>query len=157
MKYLKSILVACASALLLPFVAVAGFSNGGTISSTASKQLINGKVYTVPNNIEVRGGAGRSALWLAENTTAVIYIPSGVTLTATGGPGTDMIGGGAGIEIPSSSTLIVTGGGKLVATGGKGANGGNGADGDHGRVVDDNDDPWDIWRQQANLSRPTAC
>lgn len=140
---MKSILVACASALLLPFVAVAGFSNGGTISSTASKQLINGKVYTVPNNIEVRGGAGRSALWLAENTTAVIYIPSGVTLTATGGPGTDMIGGGAGIEIPASSTLIVTGGGKLVATGGKGANGGGGADGDHGRVVDDNDDPWD--------------
>ena len=118
--------------------AFAGFTLTGKISSKVRKQLNDQTVYTVTeDNLTVKGSPGWSGLYMAENATAVLYIPAGITLKVQGGDGSGTTGAGAGIEIPQSSTLIVTGGGRLEAIGGKGATGGNGADGGDGQVIKD--------------------
>ena len=105
----------------------AGFTRTGTISTSVRKQLNDQTVYTVSvNNLTVSGSSGMSALYLAPNTTAVLYIPTNITLKVKGGSansGTKGCGAGAGIEIPLSSTLIITGGGRLEAIGGAGSSG----------------------------------
>ena len=124
--------------------AFAGFTLTGKISSKARKQLYDQTVYTVTEeNLTVKGSPGWSGLYMAENATAVLYIPAGITLKVQGGAGSDTTGAGAGIEIPASSTLIVTGGGRLEATGGNAANGGNGQNGGDAQVIKDDDDPHD--------------
>ncbi len=70
-----------------------------------------------------------SALKVAENSTAVIYVPRGMGLVVNGGTASGATGAGAGIEVPSSSTLVITGGGTIIATGGNAADGGNGENG----------------------------
>ena len=62
-----------------------------------------------------------SALKVAENSTAVIYVPRGMGLVVNGGNASGATGAGAGIEVPSSSTLVITGGGTIIATGGNAA------------------------------------
>ncbi|MBQ6327729.1 MAG: hypothetical protein IJI35_01825, partial [Kiritimatiellae bacterium] len=122
----------------------AGFTRTGTISTSVRKQLNDQTVYTVSvNNLTVSGSSGMSALYLAPNTTAVLYIPTNITLKVKGGSGSETMGAGAGIEIPPSATLIVAGGGRLEAIGGKAASGGNGGDGGNAQVIDDDDDPHD--------------
>ena len=115
---------------LWPAAAEAGFTNALLINSTARRNLENNTVYMVTGDYEVKGSTGYSAYTMAANSTAVIYIPSGRTLTLQGGKAHEKSGAGAGIEVPSSSTLIITGSGRLVTTGGVGANGvaGNSAD-----------------------------
>lgn len=66
---------------------------------------------------------------VADNATVVLYVPAGVTLTARGANGSGRTGGGAGIRVPQSATLIITGEGTVNATGGNAGNGGNGANG----------------------------
>lgn len=90
---------------------------------------------------------GYNAVEIKEGKTAVIYIPRGITLTVIGAPARrpDQIvdnnadydhkrvgsayniwpgdWGGAGIYVPTNSTLIVTGEGTLIAKGGNGAEG----------------------------------
>lgn len=102
-------------ALLAPFAVRAGFTHTGTINSSGRKHLSNGYVYTVANDVTIKAGAGLSGIYLDANSTAVLYMPSGVTLKVQGGAGQGTSGAGAGIEVPSSSTLVVTGGGKLEA------------------------------------------
>ena len=119
-----------ASAVLvgfMPLVVEAGFGTEQTIVNAATLQ--DGVVYKVPNTYTKNAAAGSSAFSVAENATAVIYIPAGVTLTAAGGNASGKTGAGAGIAVPASSTLIITGGGSLVATGGKAADGAGGSNG----------------------------
>ena len=74
----------------------------------------------------------RSGIVVNSNATVVIYVPTNVTLTATGANGSGQTGGGAGICVPSSATLVITGEGEVVATGGNAGNGTSGANGNKG-------------------------
>ena len=72
-----------------------------------------------------------SGLIIPENATVTIFIPQGVTLSVRGANGSGANGGGAGILLPVTSTLIIRGGGTLNATGGSGNNAGVGIEGGH--------------------------
>ena len=145
--------LALAVAMLMTGGAEAGFTKTGKITGNARKRLENGTVYTVAQDgLSVKGSSGWSGLYLDANSTAVLYIPAGMKLTVTGGSASDRTGAGAGIEVPPSSTLVVTGGGKLFATGGKGANGDNGKDGGDGQVIKDDDDPHDEYGKARQTS-----
>ena len=110
----------------------AGFTQKGTINSATSTRFVlrNNTVYTVVADTTIRSTSAAScALQVADGATSVIYIPTNVTLTVAGGNASGTTGAGAGILLPSGSTLIVTGSGRLVATGGNAANGSNGENG----------------------------
>ena len=110
---------------LAPTAAEAGFKNVVTLTS-GRHTLENNTVYIVNKDITVKAGEGLSAYAVNANSTAVLYIPAGKTLTLKGGAGSGTSGGEPGLSLPESSTLIVTGEGTLDATGGKAANGKNG-------------------------------
>ena len=115
---------------LVPAPARAGFTNFQDFDSGFvgfGQTLAGDTVYRVPTDWWLVASAGNNALNVADNATAVLYIPKGVTLTVNGGNASGTTGAGSGIYVPSSSTLIVTGGGKLIATGGNAANGVNGS------------------------------
>lgn len=91
---------------------------------------LSGGIYYLTKDATYNGyHAGRNGLSIASGTTVYIYIPQGVTLTAYGGAGSGKTGGGAGIYVPSNSTLVILGEGKVIATGG---NAGSGTDGTGG-------------------------
>ena len=119
----------------------------------AGGTLEDGKVYSVMSNTTINGGANQNGLVVPDNSNVVLYIPQGVTLTVTGGAGsnagnptsgatgsryvgatpsqggTGAKGGKAGMLLPRNSTLVVTGGGTLNVTGGNGGNASAGASG----------------------------
>ena len=130
---------------LVPFVAEAGFTHSQTIGTTSRRKLEGNTVYLVTSDLEIRASSGFSAFSMDANSTSVLYVATGKTLTLQGGNASGTTGAGAGIEIPSSSLLIITGGGTIVAKGGKGANGSSGGNGGDGVVMDDDDDPKDEW------------
>ena len=99
-------------------------SNGSTTGYTLSSGH-----YYVTENITFSNGATGSGLTIASGATVYLYIPQGVTLTAIGGKGSGRTGAGAGIELPSGSTLYLMGKGKVEAYGGNAANGSNGSNG----------------------------
>ena len=79
------------------------------------------------------GGAGQgSGLYVQADKTVHLHIPAGVTITAIGADADSTSGAGAGILLPSTSTLYITGAGKIVCTGGNAANGKNGGNGEDG-------------------------
>ena len=103
-----------------------------TEGSTSGCTLTNGNTYVIQNSVEFSNSeAGGSGISVADNATVVLYVPAGVTLTAVGAHGSGRMGGGAGIRVPETSTLIITGEGMVNATGG---NAGDGADGEDGLV-----------------------
>jgi len=114
---------------LVPVAAEAGFTKTQTIDTGGRKTLADGNIYIIADDISVTAGAGQSAYTVNENATAVLYIPAGKKLTLKGGAGSGVTGAGAGIAVPTTSTLVVTGEGKLVVTDGSGANGGDGGSG----------------------------
>lgn len=89
--------------------------------------------YYVSENLtftNVNGGAGQgSGMFVQANKNVCLYIPKGVTLTARGADADGQSGAGAGILLPSGTTLTILGEGTLVARGGNAANGGNGTPG----------------------------
>ena len=117
---------------LLPAVASTGFTSSDTLGAgDEGKTLQNNTVYRVTSNATIsRLGTTSSALYVADNATAVIYIPKGITLTVNGGNASGTTGAGAGIRLNSGSTLVVTGQGTLNVTGGNAANGANGGNAD---------------------------
>ena len=135
--------LALAAFALVPFMAEAGFTRSQTIGMTSRRKLEGNTVYLVTSDLEIRASSGFSAFSMDANSTSVLYVATGKTLTLQGGNASGTTGAGAGIEIPSSSLLIITGGGTIKATGGKGANGSSGGNGGDGKVVDDDDDPHD--------------
>jgi len=104
--------------------------------STSGYVLTNGNTYIVQESVSFSNSAvGGSGMTVEEGGTVVLYVPTNVALTATGANGSGRIGGGAGICVPSNATLVITGEGKIVATGGnagKAGNGQNGSDGNGG-------------------------
>lgn len=107
-----------------------------TQGSTSGYTMTDGNTYVIKNSVSFSNStAGGSGMSVADNATVVLYIPTGVTLSANGANGTDRTGGGSGIAVSSSSTLIITGEGALNATGGNAGNGGNGSKGGNGGTI----------------------
>lgn len=130
-----ALLVVALSLLASAAPASTGFTTKATLSTTQSgPTLANGTVYVVSSDatIDRSPGSTLSAMYVEPNATAVIYIPKNVTLTVNGGNASGTESAGAGIVVYESSTLVVTGGGRLVVKGGNGANGGNGSNGGSG-------------------------
>ena len=89
------------------------------------------------------GGPGQgSGMYVQEGKEVHLYIPAGVTLTAIGADAYGIQGAGAGILLPSGTTLHILGEGTLVATGGNAANGGEGGKGGDGELDDESIDTW---------------
>ena len=101
--------------------------------STSGYTMTDGNTYVIQNSVTFSNvTAGCSGISVESNATVVIYVPKGVTLTAIGANGKERTGGGAGICVPETSTLIITGEGIVNAIGGdagKGSDGKNGYDG----------------------------
>lgn len=96
-------------------------------NSTVYLYVPEGKTLTVNGGAADDGGDG--------DTGQHYYVKSSYASTEdesidnTGDGGTGGTGGGAGIYVPSDSTLYLLGGGTIVATGGAAGNGGNGGNG----------------------------
>ena len=81
-----------------------------TQGSTSGYTMTDGNTYVVQNAVSVSNStAGGSGMTVADNATVVLYIPTNVTLTATGANGNGQTGGGAGIRVPVTATFVITG------------------------------------------------
>ncbi len=104
-----------------------------TQGSASGYTMTDGNTYVIQNSVTFSNAtAGCSGMSVKSNSTVVIYVPKGVTLTAIGANGKGRTGGGAGICVPSNATLIVTGEGIVVAIGGNAGNGEKGVNGTGG-------------------------
>ena len=109
--------------------------------SSRGRTLTSGQYYVTRDVTFSNGSAGGSGLTIAGGATVHIYIPKGVTLTASGADASGRTGGGAGILLPQGSTLYLEGGGTVKATGGKAADGSNG---NGGKNAQGNFDTWSM-------------
>lgn len=112
------------------------YSNLQRITSLYAGQTLSSGVYYIGSSISLSGSTGQNGLAISGDVTLII--PTGVTLTARGGNATNgssaserfgVAGGsgaGAGIYLPSGSTLHIVGSGAVYAYGGNAGNGGNG-------------------------------
>ena len=83
-----SAVLAAALSLLAPAAARAGLTSSDAIGSgDVGKTLKNNTVYVVPSSTTLARTTPYAALYVKNNTTAVIYIPKNVTLTVNGGEG----------------------------------------------------------------------
>ncbi len=115
-----------------------------TAGSTTGFELADDYYYvsenlTFTNTLNSGNGQG-SGMYVRAGKEVRLYIPAGVTLTTIGANADGTTGAGAGILLPSGSTLHILGGGTLVATGGNAANGGAGGNGGNANK-DNEDDP----------------
>ncbi len=114
-----------------------------TLSSSTSTQTLSSGEYIVNSNVTITGeNTGDNGITIAEGATVTITVNKNCTLTATGKaaglfidrssllPKFYYYGGGAGIYVPESSTLILKGEGTVIATGGNASNGSKGSDGE---------------------------
>ena len=129
----SGLLVLCMFLGLVPQITLpahAGFTMVTSLPTGTGARLQNNYIYQVNSNTSV--GSTNSAnygLVVDSYATVVIYIAPGATLTVQGGNGSYDRPGYAGIYLPSTSSLIITGGGTLNAYGGsagRGSSGGNG-------------------------------
>lgn len=89
-------------------------------------RTLSSGTYVLTDNttfIDLDDNAGSNGLIIDDNSIVYIYIPQGFSLTATGIDGSGVVGGGAGIYLPSSSSLYLIGHGTVNAVGGNAANG----------------------------------
>lgn len=96
-------------------------ANAIELTKNVADQELDTGIYVLLNNLTVN-----HSLRIKSNATVTIYIKKDVTLSATGANGSGRTGGKAGVYVPSSSTLIVTGEGSLYARGGNAAGGASG-------------------------------
>ncbi len=111
-----------------------------TSGSTSGYTFQNGNTYVVTKSLTFSNSSASSSLGsgmsVPENATVVLYVPKGVTLTAKGAKTY------AGINVPKTATLVITGEGTVSATGGNAGNGGNGSKGGNGSAYIN--DAWDF-------------
>ena len=118
-----------------------------TAGSTTGFELADDYYYvsenlTFTNTLD---GAGQgSGMYVQAGKTVRLYIPAGVTLTVKGADAYGTQGAGAGILLPSGSTLHILGGGTLVAKGGNAANGQDGYRGTNGELDEESVETWFI-------------
>ena len=116
-----------------------------TAGSTTGFELKDDYYYVSENLTftNTSGGAGQgSGMYVQAGREVHLYIPAGVTLTAIGADAYGTQGAGAGILLPSGTTLHILGEGTLVATGGNAANGGEGGKGGDGEMDEESIDTW---------------
>lgn len=116
-----------------------------TAGSTTGFELKDDYYYVSENLTftNTSGGAGQgSGMYVQAGREVHLYIPAGVTLTAIGADAYGIQGAGAGILLPSGTTLHILGEGTLVATGGNAANGGEGGKGGDGEMDEESIDTW---------------
>lgn len=107
-----------------------------TEGSSSGYEMVDGNTYVIDNSVSFTNSmAGGSGITIASNATVVVFIPSNVTLTAIGAAGSGRIGGGAGIRVPETSTLVLTGEGMVDAVGGNAGDGEDGLDGGDGGSI----------------------
>ena len=117
-----------------------------TAKLTTDMELQDNTIYVVSESYTIGGEIDKNGLRVKEGAQTVIYIAKDVTLTVKGGGSVhNGKGGKAGILLPSTSTLTITGQGKLVVTGGDGASAARGDEGTSGEArfdlgSDGNDD-----------------
>ena len=110
--------------------------------SSRGRTLTSGQYYVTRDVTFNNGSAGGSGLTIAGGATVHIYVPKGVTLTASGADASGRTGGGAGILLPQGSTLYLEGGGTVEATGGKAADGSDGENGNNASFNESLDKGW---------------
>ena len=104
-----------------------------TEGSMSGYTMTDGNTYVIQNSVSFSNSTvGGSGMTVTDGATVVVYVPTNVTLTAIGANGSGRTGGGAGIRVPETATLIITGEGTVNATGGNAGNGGNGNAGKNG-------------------------
>lgn len=129
-KICSAVIALCLMSSTLTFSAYAAEekSEAMPLPTTAGSVLESGDYKITANTKIISEEAGVSGLVVADNSDVSIWIPEGVTLTVKGADAVDSIGGGAGIQLPETSTLTLIGGGTLSVKGGNAARGKNGAD-----------------------------
>lgn len=101
---------------------------------TTDMELQDNTIYVVNESYTIGGEIDKNGLRVKENAETVIYIAKDVTLTVKGGGSVyNTKGGKAGILLPASSTLTITGQGTLIVYGGDGCAASNGGDGMPGK------------------------
>ena len=118
-----------------------------TAGSTTGFELKDDYYYVSENLTftNTSGGAGQgSGMYVQAGREVHLYIPAGVTLTAIGADAYGIQGAGAGILLPSGTTLHILGEGTLVATGGNAANGQDGYRGTNGELDEESVETWFI-------------
>ena len=116
-----------------------------TEGSTSGYTMTDGNTYVIQNSVSFSNSmVGGSGMTVEEGAMVVLYVPAGVTLTARGAVGTNganggsfvsVTGGGAGIRVPETATLIITGEGIINTSGGNAGNGGRGGNGGSGSLT----------------------
>ena len=135
MTTIKTMIVAMVAAIMVCIPIDAAVVNI-TQGSTSGYTMTDGNTYVIQNSVSFSNStAGGSGMTVADGATVVVYVPTNITLTAIGANGSGQTGGGAGIRVPKTSTLVITGEGSVNATGGNGGNGTNGANGSKGGTV----------------------
>ena len=134
----------------MPFVVSAAAAIEARENLTSSTTTLGEKVYFVTAKTQIDGSANSPALKVEDGKTAVLFIPKGVTLTVNGGNSDGLSGAGAGISVPRTSKLIVTGEGELIAKGGNAHDGDKGGDASSGffnskGVADESSENWDAY------------
>ena len=109
---------------------------GWTELGSAAGRTLYGGTYKVTQDTTIRAGANQSGLTISG--TVRIYVASGVTLTVVGGNASGSTGAGAGINLPSGSSLMLYGAGTLKATGGNAAGGSSGGQNGANAIVNTN-------------------
>ena len=134
-RVLSAVAVAIFSACVLSWQLHAGVVNI-TQGSTSGYTMTDGNTYVIQNSVSFSNiSAGGSGMSVEDGATVVLYVPVGVTLTAIGANGSGRIGGGAGIHVPETATLVITGEGAVNATGGNAGDGEDGEDGANGGSI----------------------
>ena len=116
-----------------------------TAGSTTGFELKDDYYYVSENLTftNTSGGAGQgSGMYVQAGREVHLYIPAGVTLTVKGADAYGIQGAGAGILLPSGTTLHILGEGTLVATGGNAANGQDGSRGTDGQLDEESVGTW---------------
>ena len=127
-RVLKTVAVAIFSVCVVSWQLQAGVVNI-TQGSTSGYTMTDGNTYVIQSSVSFSNiSAGGSGMSVEDGATVVLYVPADITLTVIGANGSGRIGGGAGIHVPETATLVITGEGTVNAFGGNAGNGGKGGD-----------------------------
>lgn len=121
-------------------VAAQGLFAATDLSSVGVGATLAEGVYYLNASKSLVGGVRQAGLAVADGATVAIYLPEDVTLTVRGAPASGATAGTPGLRLPSSSTLILVGKGRVEAFGGAAAQGSDAAN-------SVSDESWDDTRQ----------
>ena len=115
--------------LLLSLMPITAFSADPSMLPTKAGSVLRDGTYIVNKNISIEAPSSSkmSGLEIAPGATVILEFRNNARLEVRGD------NSGAGIHVPESSTLYITGTGTLIATGGIASNGADGQAGNDGK------------------------